>query len=132
MQDRPTAAELLEVARSFLSDDVLDELSGRRRFHTRVLINVLGILEREVASGDRATRAEWRRFTALLDMDEPEPGPADELVTRVTDLRSHLSLRIREGGFDDRWDEARDAVYAVVEDKLRIANPGYAEDPSPA
>src|SRR5438270_13383460 len=62
MQDRPTAAELLRAAREFCERELLGELKGRRQFHTRVLINVLSILEREWDGEDDALRAEWKRL----------------------------------------------------------------------
>ena len=49
MQDRPTALELLAAVRSFLEDDLVTVLEGRRRFHALVAANVLGIVERELA-----------------------------------------------------------------------------------
>ena len=51
MQDRPTAVELLEAVREFLGQDVMPAVEGRVRFHTRVAVNALGMLERELRLG---------------------------------------------------------------------------------
>jgi hypothetical protein len=54
------------AAREFCERDLLPELKGRRQFHTRVLMNVLAILEREWEGEEQALRDEWRRLDALL------------------------------------------------------------------
>ena len=46
--DDPSAAALTEAVREFLERDVLPATDGRVRFHTRVAINVLGMIEREL------------------------------------------------------------------------------------
>ena len=51
MQDRPTAVELLDAIREFLAEDVMPAVEGRVQFHTRVAINALGMLERELRLG---------------------------------------------------------------------------------
>ncbi len=46
---RPTALEILDAVRRYLSDDVMPATSGRLSFHARVAANMLGIVERELA-----------------------------------------------------------------------------------
>jgi aminoglycoside phosphotransferase (APT) family kinase protein len=46
---RPTARELLEAVRGFLSDDVVPGTTGRLSFHARVAANMIAIVERELA-----------------------------------------------------------------------------------
>jgi aminoglycoside phosphotransferase (APT) family kinase protein len=48
---RPTASELLDAVRSFLTDQVMRETSGQVAFHARVAANVLGIVARELELG---------------------------------------------------------------------------------
>ena len=47
-QDRPTAAELVAAVREFLERDVMEATEGRVQFHTRVAVNALGMVEREL------------------------------------------------------------------------------------
>jgi len=101
-QDRPTASELVQAVREFLERDVLDATDGRVQFHTRVAINALGIVERELATGAHAD-ADARDRAAEAD----------------------LAARIRNGSLDDRLDTVRDEVRERVRDKLLVANPGY-------
>jgi aminoglycoside phosphotransferase (APT) family kinase protein len=48
---RPTASELLEAAREFLSDQVRPASTGQLAFHARVAANMLGIVARELELG---------------------------------------------------------------------------------
>ncbi len=110
--DVPTAAELVEAVREFLSGDVMAATEGRVRFHARVAANVLAIVERQLAVGPDQARSQADRLAQL--------GVADD---------TELASRIRTGGLDDRWDEVVAAVAASVADKLAVANPTYAGEP---
>jgi hypothetical protein len=50
---RPTAREILDAVRAFLTDDVMPGTSGRLSFHARVAANMLAIVERELAQPAR-------------------------------------------------------------------------------
>lgn len=106
--DPPTAAQLVEAVREWLERDVLAATEGRLQFHTRVAVNVLAMVERELALGT-AQAAEHEQRLARL-------GAADD---------ADLAARIRSGELDDRYEEVRDLVWASVRDKLAVANPRY-------
>ena len=110
--DIPTAAQLVEAVREFLERDVMAATEGRVQFHTRVAVNVLGMVERELAAGPAQAAAHAEGLAAL--------GMADE---------AELAAAIRSGALDDRLDEVRAFVRRTVEDKLRVANPKYLEQP---
>ena len=114
MQDRPTAVELMEAIREFLEQDVMSSVEGRVRFHTRVAINALGMLEREIRLGPELDATERERLAALLGHD------AD-----LRTLTTELARRIRDGSLDDRRDEVVGAVREAVRAKLLVANPDY-------
>jgi hypothetical protein len=48
---RPTASELLDAVREFLTDQVMPATSGQLAFHARVAANALGIVARELELG---------------------------------------------------------------------------------
>jgi aminoglycoside phosphotransferase (APT) family kinase protein len=48
---RPTASELLDAVRGFLTDQVMPASTGQLAFHARVAANVLGIVARELELG---------------------------------------------------------------------------------
>jgi hypothetical protein len=110
--DIPTAAQLVEAVREFLEGDVMAATEGRVQFHTRVAVNVLGMVERELALG-AAQAGSHRDGLATL-------GYADE---------AELAAAIRAGELDDRRAEVSAFVRRTVEDKLRVANPKYLDNP---
>jgi len=105
--DRPTAAELVEAVREFLEKDVMSATEGRVQFHTRVAVNALNIVQRELEHPEMEA-AQAARLAAL--------GFADDVA---------LAVAIRSGALDDRYDEVKAVVAANVADKLSIANPKY-------
>jgi hypothetical protein len=106
--DAPTAEQLVESVREWLERDVLPATQGRLQFHARVAVNVLAMVERELAVGPAQAAAHRERLVALGCDDEAE-----------------LAARIRSGELDDRLPEVRDLVWASVRDKLAVANPKY-------
>lgn len=110
LHDVPSAAQLVEAVREWLERDVLTSTTGRVQFHTRVAMNVLAMVERELALGPDQRAAHAVRLADL--------GVADD---------KELSQAIREGRLDDRMSDVVAAVRASVVDKLRVANPGYFE-----
>ena len=110
LHDRPTAAELVEAVREFLERDVFPALEGRVQFHTRVAINALGMVERELTLGPAQDDAHRAALASL--------GVADERA---------LAAAIRDGSLDDRHDAVIDVVRATVRAKLEVANPKYLD-----
>jgi len=141
MQDRPAAVELLRAAQEFCEKDLGPQLTGRLRFHTRVLQNVLGILEREWESEESAVRAEWGRLQTLLATDEDVPASFKELSDpsfkdlsepsfkdiseKVREANRSLAQLIRSGAMDDSLEKVADGLYETVVEKLDIANPNH-------
>lgn len=110
MHDMPSAEQLVESVREWLERDVLAGTSGRLQFHTRVAINVLSMVERELRLGGGQAAAHAARLAQL--------GCADDV---------ELATRIREGSLDDRLPEVRELVWADVRAKLAVANPKYLD-----
>ena len=108
LHGRPTSEELVEAVREFLENDVMPATDGRIKFHTRVAVNVLGMVQRELELGPAQEAAHQARLDAL--------GFADDTA---------LADAIRTGAADDRYDEIKSAVYDSVVDKLKVANPKY-------
>jgi uncharacterized protein DUF6285 len=106
--DVPSTAQLVESVREWLEGDVLPATDGRLQFHTRVAINALSIVERELALGPAHHAAHVDRLRTL--------GVADDAA---------LAAAIRSGELDDRIDEVRELVWLSVRDKLAVANPKY-------
>jgi Domain of unknown function (DUF6285) len=108
--DAPSMRQLVQAVREFLETDVLPAVDGRVRFHSRVAINVLGMVERELELGHEQARAHFVRLVRL--------GYGDDAA---------LAAAIRAGGFDDHYDLLKAALLEAVRAKLQVANPGYLE-----
>jgi hypothetical protein len=107
--DRPTAAELVEAVRDFLERDVMPATEGRVQFHTRVAVNVLGMVQREIEQGPSQADAHRAGLDGLGYVDE-----------------AALAAAIRDGSVDDeRLDDVTDFVRRTVRAKLEVANPKY-------
>lgn len=65
---RPTAPELVAAVRGFLEQEVASQLTGATAFNLRIAVNVLAIVERELAAEDDRTAA-TARLGALLGED---------------------------------------------------------------
>lgn len=105
--DVPTAAQLVAAVRDFLESDVLPAVEGRTRFHTRVAINVLGMVEREIELGPAQAEEHAARLAAL--------GVADD---------AELAAAVRDGRLPD--DHALvTALEQAVRAKLEVANPAH-------
>ena len=107
--DAPTAEQLVEAVRQWIESDVLPATDGRLQFHARVAINVLAMVERELALGPGQAVAHHERLAALGFASERE-----------------LADAIRAGEIDPAKEAAvRAAVWETVQDKLRVAHPKY-------
>jgi hypothetical protein len=106
----PSAAQLVEAVREWLERDVMTATTGRLQFHSRVAVNVLAMVERELLVGPTQAAVHRDRLEQLGCADDKE-----------------LARRIREGELDDRLPEVRDLVWATVRDKLTVANPKYLD-----
>lgn len=115
-QDRPTAPELLAAVRAFLDEEVRPTLEGRLRFHARVAVNALAIVERELTEGGALLAAERRRAAALLGHDDELPA-----------LERELAGRIRDGSLDATDPRVREHVRSTVREKLQVADPDRLE-----
>jgi aminoglycoside phosphotransferase (APT) family kinase protein len=119
LQDRPSAAELLEAVREFLDHDVLGAVDGRVAFHTRVAVNALGIVERELVIGRELDATIRPRLATFLGHD-------DDLATLIAEL----ATRIRSGSLDDQPDTL-DMTREIVRAKLAVSNPRYLTGSGP-
>jgi hypothetical protein len=91
----------VEAVREFLERDVMTATEGRVQFHTRVAINALGMVQRELTRG-----------SGNMTVDEERA----------------LAAEIRSGALDAQLDALRGPVRESVREKLLVANPGYLDE----
>jgi hypothetical protein len=112
----PDAPTLLGAAVKYLEDELLPSLDGYHRFKTRVTINVLNTILRELEMRDGQAEAEQARLVAILGHD-------GELEA----LSAELSARIRSGAIDLDDAALRAHLRQSVADALAINNPKWIE-----
>lgn len=110
----PDAQALLEASADFLEDELLPNLSGAHRFKTRVTLNVLRIVARELVQGPAADVDEKDRLQRLLQRQGS-----------INELRRELSEAILSGkrSLDDA--PLIEHLRATLRDALAIHNPKW-------
>jgi Domain of unknown function (DUF6285) len=128
MNDRPTAAELIDAVRHYLEAELLPTLTdARQRFQALVAANVLAVAGRELAGEEEQLRQEWDLLTALLGAGGPRPEGLTALRQAVRLANARLCERIRAGDFGApaRFRAVSATVRELVVRKLEVANPRY-------
>ena len=106
MRDRPNGADLLDVARVSLLEDVAPTLKGQQRYIVLMVANAMGIAAREITEAERSRRA----WSAVLDRVPGHGGaPADASIQRLVGS-------IREGKHD-----ADAAIFDALAETVEIA-----------
>jgi hypothetical protein len=113
-QSMPDAPTLLSAAVKYLRDELLPALDDYHRFKTRVTINVLNTVRRELQLRAAQATAERMRLAAILGHD----GDVDKLSLE-------LSEQIRSGEIDLNDAALRAHLRQSVADALAINNPKW-------
>ncbi len=128
MQDRPTAAELLDALAGFVRERAQHARDRWERFQFLVAANSLAILKREAELEEDAILAEWERLDCLLG-PEPLPPRHRDRIARLRERNATLCDAIRVGKFDgEREAELKRHLYLTVRDKVRIASPDELDE----
>ncbi len=110
----PKAAVLLEAAVKYLETELMPTLAGYHRFQTRVTVNVLNTLRRELELRGAQAAAERSRLVAMLGHDGD-----------VEALSIELAERIRAGAISIDDPALRAHVRQSLADALAINNPKW-------
>jgi hypothetical protein len=113
-QSLPDSPTLLAAAVKYLENELMPSLSGYHRFNTRVTINVLNTIRRELEMLGAQQAAEGARLAAILGHD----GNVAEMSRELCDL-------IRAGRIDLNDPALRAHVRQSLADALAINNPKW-------
>jgi len=113
-QSTPKAAVLLEAAVKYLETELMPTLDGYHRFQTRVTVNVLNAVRRELELRGAQAEAERSRLAAIL-------GHEGDVET----LSIELAERIRAGAIAIDDPALRAHVRQSLADALAINNPKW-------
>lgn len=123
MNDIPDAAELLDIARRTLIDELLPRLPEELRYGALMIANAMAIASREHTAGETAAQAELARLQALYAERATRPAGA-ALADALTGYNRRLAADIRSGRFDHSERAALlDHLAATTADELAISNP---------
>ncbi len=113
-QSIPKAAVQLEAAVKYLETELMPTLAGYHRFQTRVTVNVLNTVRRELELRGAQADAERSRLVAMLGHDGD-----------VEALSVELAERIRAGAISIDDAALRVHVRQSLADALAINNPKW-------
>ncbi len=125
MQDRPTAAELLDAVEGFLRKQSAAQQDRWLRFQLLVASNTLGIVRREIATEEGYVRKEWPMLDALVGAAKP-PETFHEVELACRGRYDELCDAIRAGKFDAPEREAAlvDFLWETTVDRVKTTAPG--------
>ena len=110
--DRPSSAELLESVIDFINQEIKsDDYPANKRFKLQIVSNVLGIVKREIESGDEVNK----KFEDL----------GAELIGEEDFSLEKLSNKVRNDEIDITEQSLIDFLYELTEEKIKIDNPKY-------
>lgn len=126
MYDRPAANELIQAARHHFETGILPltrETHHKLYFQTLVAINVLKIVERELAHSSAHFRAEWSRLN-MIQGNMPLPESTPEQLAALEKRNADLCTAIRRGDHDTDSAVFEHLRQCAIE-QLEVANPKY-------
>ncbi len=113
LHGRPTAEELLQAVREFLTEQVMPSTEGNLSFFARVASNVIAMVERELVLGPQQDQ---QRATSLREF--------------AVGSERELAASIRSGGFSENRVALLELLADGVLSSLRVARPTYLDPPS--
>jgi hypothetical protein len=113
----PDVQTLLDAAGQYLEQALLPTLSGYHRFQTRVTVNVLNIIRRELENRAAQELAESDRLIAIVGHGATLEALTDELC----DL-------IRTGSIDPNRAALHSHIKQSLADALAINNPKWVSE----
>lgn len=113
--NRPNTRELVEAVREFIENKVQPDIQGKTAFHTRIAINALKIVERELTKGPELNRREETRLKKILGRE----GTLEE-------LNKALCKGLRKGDIDHRDPGLLAHLRLTALGKLSVDNPNYS------
>lgn len=122
--DRPSTNELLEAVTEFLQEKVIPQVDKATAFHSKVAINVLNIVAREIQHSEEILTQERERLISILSPLEITDLDINHSTT--DELNRALCQAIADNHIDIDDKNLADHLWLSVMDKIKIDNPKYA------
>ncbi|TGK05055.1 hypothetical protein EHO59_09445 [Leptospira semungkisensis] len=130
MQDKPSATELLEAIQDFLMKEVLPEFRDKDLLAYKTLVswNMLGVISREIRSGEELLDKELSRAASLLSKKQEFPKTWNEKKALASSWNKELRdiIRKEKKSLEDTayWKHVKESVI----EKVEIVNPRFTTE----
>ncbi|PKA16712.1 DUF6285 domain-containing protein [Leptospira haakeii] len=130
MQDKPSATELLEAIQDFLMKEVLPEFRDKDLLAYKTLVswNMLGVISREIRSGEESIDKELTRLASLLKKKSEFPKTWNEKKSLTSTWNEELRdiIRKEKKSLEDTeyWKHIKESVI----EKVEIVNPRFTTE----
>lgn len=127
MQDRPNQVELLEAIQEFLLKELLPEVKEQELISYKTLVswNMLGVLVRELKSGDKILTEEIADFSQYFKESFVQVDSSQQKQELCRQLNQKLCHNIREQGLNHTDQTTWELVKKNLQRKLSITNPRF-------
>ena len=110
--DKPSSVELLQAVNFFLNEKIKNEVPPHLAFKLRIVENVLNIVSREIALGEKLSNDVIKDLKELIETD----------TANIKDL----ALLIKEEKLDLQNEDLKKLLVKLSKKKITIDNPNYS------
>lgn len=110
--DKPDSVELLDAVNHFLNEKIKDEVPPHLAFKLRIVENILNIVSREIALGEKLSNEVIKDLRKLIETD----------TANIKDL----ALLIKEEKLDLQNEDLKNLLVKLSKNKITIDNPNYS------
>ncbi|WP_061221445.1 DUF6285 domain-containing protein [Leptospira borgpetersenii] len=127
MQDKPTSTDLLEAIQDFLMKEVLPQFKDKELLSYKTLVswNMLGVVSREIRSGEELLDKELGRLVELLNKNLVTPPTLDEKKNLAHVWNVELRDKIRREKLSSENSRYWNHVKETVKEKVEVINPRF-------
>ncbi|RHX87057.1 DUF6285 domain-containing protein [Leptospira stimsonii] len=130
MQDKPSSTDLLEAIQDFLMKEVLPQFKDKDLLSYKTLVswNMLGVISREIRSGEESLDKELLRLSKLLKKATSFPSTLNEKKNLANTWNLELRDRIRKEKLSIEDSEYWNHVKETVREKVEVTNPRFTTE----
>ncbi|AXR64346.1 DUF6285 domain-containing protein [Leptospira mayottensis] len=130
MQDKPTSADLLEAIQDFLMKEVLPQFKDKELLSYKTLVswNMLGVVSREIRSGEELLDKELGRLVELLNKNLVIPSTLNEKKNLTHAWNIELRDKIRKEKLSSENSRYWNHVKETVKEKVEVINPRFTTE----
>lgn len=130
MQDKPSSTDLLEAIQDFLMKEVLPQFKDKDLLSYKTLVswNMLGVISREIRSGEELLDKELLRLSKILKKATSFPSTLNEKKNLANTWNLELRDRIRKEKLSIEDSEYWNHVKETVREKVEVTNPRFTTE----